>query len=563
MPVSGATKVLWSLSTFESEGGYSFLRNLQEVASSRYFDWELLVALEVCIYFLLFWWFGRQARKREDRLFQAFLIGMFALSAGHAAKYMASVLTMHPNYIEGKPWHYVPGYLMMALIVPVRCYVAICFINRLVGGTWPRTAAILKTASLVFTAWFIFANTSFSSPFQVVDNLKYKKLTWETHYAGTLLMNRILPEGSIIGSWDSGVVGYFSRFPVVNLDGLVNSYDYLRMRNDATGGKGVRNDRRNAEFYHRLFGITHFLNIVNINELQKDYLENRYFETAFYFPRADHETPSYAAVLWPYMPPVNLDPAHSLPWAMSGIDWHWPDPEALLWQRLKPHFDFETGGVGVVAEGRLVQVFARECETAKLGSLVLLFDGEGRLSVLNPWENRWTTLRGRRPGSCIDAILLPKNVAFPIYLEVLSESDDALSRLTGDGRRVVRSDYDVYLRKRQLVYVNEQCNADMSPRFFVDVTPADGSDLSIWRRLHGFEFEGHSFVFDDFVRRMGNTCIAVLDLPDYEIARIRTGQYVTDGPWVWHGEIRLDVYSKGTEPQDGIRQPRSVHERFP
>lgn len=35
-------------------------------------------------------------------------------------------------------------------------------------------------------------------------------------------MNHVLPEDSVIGSWDAGVLGYFSRFPVVNLDVVVN-----------------------------------------------------------------------------------------------------------------------------------------------------------------------------------------------------------------------------------------------------------------------------------------------------------------------------------------------------
>ena len=48
----------------------------------------------------------------------------------------------------------------------------------------------------------------------------------------------------MVGSWDSGVIGYFSRFPVVNLDGLVNSYDYLRAQKEGTvaalfGGTGL------------------------------------------------------------------------------------------------------------------------------------------------------------------------------------------------------------------------------------------------------------------------------------------------------------------------------------
>ena len=43
-------------------------------------------------------------------------------------------------------------------------------------------------------------------------------------------MNPMLPEDSVVGSWDAGVIGYFSRYQVVNLDGLANSYGYLRAK---------------------------------------------------------------------------------------------------------------------------------------------------------------------------------------------------------------------------------------------------------------------------------------------------------------------------------------------
>jgi hypothetical protein len=34
------------------------------------------------------------------------------------------------------------------------------------------------------------------------------------------------PPGTVIASWDAGIIGYFSDRPVVNLDGVVNSFDW-------------------------------------------------------------------------------------------------------------------------------------------------------------------------------------------------------------------------------------------------------------------------------------------------------------------------------------------------
>ncbi len=42
-------------------------------------------------------------------------------------------------------------------------------------------------------------------------------------------MNETLPPGSVVGSWWSGAVGYYSRHTVINLDGLVNSRDFVEV----------------------------------------------------------------------------------------------------------------------------------------------------------------------------------------------------------------------------------------------------------------------------------------------------------------------------------------------
>ncbi len=64
VPVSGAVKQVWSQRRWEVEGGYSLTNNFQEILQLRVFDNELLVALGVCILFLLVWRFSRHSPSR-------------------------------------------------------------------------------------------------------------------------------------------------------------------------------------------------------------------------------------------------------------------------------------------------------------------------------------------------------------------------------------------------------------------------------------------------------------------------------------------------------------------
>ncbi|MCX8112234.1 MAG: hypothetical protein N3E49_03430 [Bacteroidia bacterium] len=48
-----------------------------------------------------------------------------------------------------------------------------------------------------------------------------------TLYEGALWMKAHLPPNTRVGSFDAGIVGYFSELPVTNLDGLVNSVSFI------------------------------------------------------------------------------------------------------------------------------------------------------------------------------------------------------------------------------------------------------------------------------------------------------------------------------------------------
>ena len=109
-------------------------------------------------------------------------------------------------------------------------------------------------------------------------------------------------------------------------------------------------------------------------------------------------------------------------------------------------------------------------------------------------------------------------------------------------KRIIRSVFDVYLDRNQLIYVKEACrSADTRARFFVHVTPVDTRDLPERRRRYGFENWDFS---QSVVPIGGQRCAARRRLPDYPIRQIRTGQFVKDdeGNYVhlWEGEFVME-----------------------
>ena len=111
------------------------------------------------------------------------------------------------------------------------------------------------------------------------------------------------------------------------------------------------------------------------------------------------------------------------------------------------------------------------------------------------------------------------------------------------GEPIVRSDFDVYLNADALIYVNDDCRKSYTEApFFLAPYPVDESDLPAESRQYGFE--NHDFRFHDFgFRRSAEQCIAIAQIPDYDIARISTGQYIrqADGskPHLWNGSFNF------------------------
>ncbi len=104
------------------------------------------------------------------------------------------------------------------------------------------------------------------------------------------------------------------------------------------------------------------------------------------------------------------------------------------------------------------------------------------------------------------------------------------------GQPVAQSDFDVYLRGDRLTYLKENCVVgDTDARFFLHIIPDDSADLPADWRERGFA--NLDFQFGDHGGQAGDKCVAALELPDYEIERIRTGQFVSGEGRVWGAEF--------------------------
>ena len=101
----------------------------------------------------------------------------------------------------------------------------------------------------------------------------------------------------------------------------------------------------------------------------------------------------------------------------------------------------------------------------------------------------------------------------------------------------IQSDFTVYHSGNRLIYAKAPCvPADTAAPFFLHIIPTNPADLPESGRPHGFD--NRDFAFDEVGALLdGQQCIASVALPDYDIATIRTGQYVPGAGRLWQAEF--------------------------
>ena len=505
LPVSAATKMAASAQWGESDPvGWATVGRLIRTAGR-----DAVLVAELCGYALAVW---IVARRRgwciEAKLLLAVLLAVLAFGVENFAVKVQVALLYHTRVDGWSYWYYVPGYLAAALMVPVRCYVAIFLLRRFALGrwaSWQRPAVVATCAAGIALS---FDPYRFTEPFRFVHESRHSLESM--HFwgvAGELVaFERMLPEDAILGSWDSGAVGYFAERPVVNLDGLVNSYDYLRAGPNKWDlwlwGGGVP-----------AFGVTHLVQPVR----RGIELGGRGF--AYVGSRVlGHAT----VKVWPH--------------GTSGA------PPRSLQSITVPSFrvDGEPSGYRVIRHGRLMQVFLPDCVHRGMASNlpeVLVFSW--RAGAENRSERRlWARPRRTELGYCATRFLLPHGAetAADIFVE-----GTTVARVVADTPPILRSrsGLTVYpVSDDRLLYVREARCRRWRPRGpsyrFLHLHPVARRDLAYGRLAHGFaDYRGS---LQSMWRQAGDLCLAEVELPAFRIREAITGE-VTQGKRVWQARI--------------------------
>ncbi len=152
----------------------------------------------------------------------------------------------------------------------------------------------------------------------------------------------------------------------------------------------------------------------------------------------------------------------------------------------------------------------------------------------------------REYGSVMAFILAPTSDAYRDYYNA------AYDEVAASGTPLAREYFEVYIHNGVLYYLNADClppTENPNFRIFLHFFPVNLADLPADRRERGFEnadfrFNKHAAFFD-------GKCIHRQPLPDYTIARIRTGQ-LAKGELIWQADIDLAGRAAAQALYEGI-----------
>ena len=180
----------------------------------------------------------------------------------------------------------------------------------------------------------------------------------------------------------------------------------------------------------------------------------------------------------------------------------------------------------------------------------LLVVGDDVVAITNEWNYRLLSyasgiagaLQGKPPFLVVDAGVFGVERDHPYQWNIygMTSGELKLAVPSAFDQLLIRSEYEVWVNRKtnRLLYLKKPCREeDTRARFFLHVWPVDAGDMLPPRTSPGHE--NADFFFNEYGMRYEGTCTAVRELPDWDIARVRTGQFTDDGR-IWDAEFSFD-----------------------
>jgi hypothetical protein len=239
LPVSGDVKSTHETARVEESGGRFSLNNLSETtrdAVSHYkniannyiytpllsfslltFSLRYVLAILLVVFSLFVLWRRRRIGMPRFSLSREMLFVLLFVTGITFLHTWLLFFQVGEHWAGGLNWYYVPEYLLFTV-----------FLGLLLHGCarlYNNERVIYQTASIGVMGLTLVSFAVMVNPYQPPS----RPIPLLYHYQATQWVNTNLSSNSIIGSFNSGVVGYFSDAPVINLDGLMNDEEILQV----------------------------------------------------------------------------------------------------------------------------------------------------------------------------------------------------------------------------------------------------------------------------------------------------------------------------------------------
>lgn len=174
----------------------------------------LVMAIFLTFVFLVWMLFLRSRKTGSNRLnIPRYLsqIGLFTVVLIFIHVIYLSLLSTQLSYTA---WYYVPIFIAFIITVAIfTTYILLPTFGQFV--TWVTLSVF--TTIIVASAFFTFYRYQQQSPAMNWHVERKIVATW---------LSENLPSDTVLAAWNAGELAYFSTQPLINLDGLINSYDY-------------------------------------------------------------------------------------------------------------------------------------------------------------------------------------------------------------------------------------------------------------------------------------------------------------------------------------------------